>query len=99
MASGVLCAGVPLNCPQSSSGHGTCSINAANQAQCKCDEGWINKNCNMRVCRTEGGVFNKQTEQCTCPQGEVCCTKETQRLAGMMTKMLKKEAQRKAKKD
>jgi hypothetical protein len=86
-------AGVPC------SGHGTCSVNIANQASCKCDEGWINKNCNMRVCRTEGGVFSKTTEQCTCPQGEVCCTKETQRLAGMMTQMLKKEkAHLKAKK-
>jgi len=73
------------------SGHGTCSMSEANRAQCKCDDGWVRRNCEMRVCRTEGGVFNKETEQCTCPQGEVCCTQETRRLAKMMTVMLEKE--------
>merc|ERR1712096_540726 len=51
----------------------------------------MRRNCEMRVCRTEGGVFSKETEQCTCPQGEVCCTQETRRLAKMMTVMLEKE--------
>lgn len=80
------------------SGHGNCSLNAANRAQCTCDEGWVNKDCSERVCRTKAGVFNKKSEQCTCAVGEVCCTKETMRLASMMKATLKKEREHQKKK-
>jgi hypothetical protein len=74
------------------SGHGSCHFNAAQRAECTCDEGWVTHNCAQRVCRTEKGLFNKETEECTCPAGEVCCERETVRLAEMMKKMLDKEA-------
>jgi hypothetical protein len=74
------------------SGHGTCGFNKAQRAECTCDEGWVSHNCEHRVCRTERGVFNKETEECTCPAGEVCCERETVRLAESMKKMLAQEA-------
>merc|ERR1712159_408498 len=74
------------------SGHGTCGFTKDQRADCTCDEGWVSHNCEHRVCRTERGVFNKETEECTCPAGEVCCERETVRLAQEMKKMLAKEA-------
>lgn len=83
-------------CPRDSggatcAGHGICSMDIHKRSQCQCDDGWVGKNCASRVCNTKGGVFSKSTEQCTCPQGEVCCTQKTQRLAAMMSKMLAKD--------
>merc|ERR1712028_262095 len=75
------------------SGHGVCGFTSAQRAECTCDDGWVTGNCAQRVCRTEKGLFNKETEECTCPAGEVCCERETIRLAEMMKKMLDKEAQ------
>jgi len=74
------------------SGHGTCGFTKDQRAQCTCDEGWATNNCEHRICRTPNGVFNKETEECTCSAGEVCCEKETVRLAEEMKKMLAKEA-------
>jgi len=83
-------------CPKDSEGitcggHGICDIDASKRSVCNCDEGWVGRQCASRVCNTEGGVFDKATEQCTCPQGEVCCTAETQRLAAMMAETLQAE--------
>jgi len=73
------------------SGHGNCELNTANRAVCTCDDGFVNQDCGERVCRTEGGMFSKETDQCTCATGEVCCEKETLRLAQMMKDTLAKE--------
>jgi hypothetical protein len=70
------------------SGHGACGLNDSNRAWCDCEEGWNGPSCSARICRTEKGIFNKQTQQCTCAQSEVCCTEETHRLAAMMKNML-----------
>jgi len=83
-------------CPRDDSGvacagHGVCSLNHQKRSECSCDDGWAGNSCASRVCGTEGGLFNKETEQCTCVQGEVCCTKETQRLASMMAETLRAE--------
>jgi len=63
-------------------------LNDSNRAWCDCEEGWNGPSCSARICRTEKGIFNKQTQQCTCAQSEVCCTEETHRLAAMMKNML-----------
>eukprot|EP00658_Telonema_sp_P-2_P030827 TRINITY_DN2320_c0_g1_i1.p1 TRINITY_DN2320_c0_g1~~TRINITY_DN2320_c0_g1_i1.p1 ORF type:complete len:753 (-),score=191.29 TRINITY_DN2320_c0_g1_i1:289-2547(-) len=73
-------------------GHGTCSFTQGQRAECTCDQGWATQNCEQRICRTPEGVFNKETEECTCPAGQVCCERETVRLAEEMKKMLEKEA-------
>eukprot|EP00656_Telonema_subtile_P055040 TRINITY_DN83_c0_g1_i1.p1 TRINITY_DN83_c0_g1~~TRINITY_DN83_c0_g1_i1.p1 ORF type:complete len:756 (-),score=238.53 TRINITY_DN83_c0_g1_i1:301-2568(-) len=74
------------------SGRGSCHWNKAQRAECTCDGNWVGHACESRICRSERGVFNKETEECTCAQGEVCCEKETIRLAEEMKKMLAKEA-------
>merc|ERR1711904_37735 len=74
------------------SGHGTCNwLGDVKKTECKCQEGWVTQNCGERVCRTEEGVLNKATGECTCPAGQVCCERETVRLANEMKKMLKNE--------
>merc|ERR1719421_2279293 len=55
--------------------HATCGFTKDHRAQCTCDEGWATNNCEHRICRTPNGVFNKETEECTCSAGEVCCEK------------------------
>merc|ERR1711998_184541 len=72
-------------------GHGVCQLDASKRSVCQCDDSWVGNNCASRGCNTAGGIFNKETDQCTCPQGEKCCTEETMRLASMMSKMLAKE--------
>ena len=72
-------------------GHGVCSLNESKRSQCTCDDGWVGKSCDARVCATEKGVFSQATGQCTCGEGEVCCTKETQRLASMMQRMIEEQ--------
>jgi hypothetical protein len=72
-------------------GHGVCELDENKRSQCVCDDGWMGNACVHRVCNTEGGVFSTTTAQCTCAQSEVCCDKETHRLANMMRQMLAKE--------
>jgi len=85
------------------SGHGTCgktdlNNNVNERGKCDCAEGWNGKACGSRVCKTETGLFNKATQQCTCAKGDVCCNAETYRLAGMMKTMLEKNKRAEAKK-
>lgn len=75
----------------SCSGHGICELDESRRSQCVCDDGWVGNSCASRVCNTEGGVLGRESNQCTCPVGEVCCDKETHRLATMMRQLLSKE--------
>ena len=82
----IMCSGVGANLNEfgvcTCAEHAVLSFNRdSNQLECKCQDGFFTSNVNVNTCfKCNGGVFNKDTNECSCEGDGNVYNSQTQRL-------------------